>query len=385
MTRLAGIDIAAPPWVVVPVYLLALLLVAALSARLLRRVATRWLTGSPTLPRGEGRAAVAPKVPNIGLPIATAVLIGGIQLVLPELSLPAHLDRWTQSALTIGLVFSCGLALARIAVAGVTEYASRHPSVTPALGVMRVAMRVAVAVLASLMALQSLGVPVTPLLTTLGIGSLAVALALQDTLANFFAGLYLLADRPVRLGDYIKIHDGEEGYVEAIGWRSSRLRTQKNNTVIVPNQKLSQAILTNFALPQPPVAMSIPVTVSYDADPALVETCLQDELTQALAAVSDMHGADVAVRLTDFGESGMVFQCGFSVRDFDAQGRVGHLLRKRLWHRLRQEHIEIAYPQRVIHTAPSARSPSRSGSADPPGERAPDAEPDRAPNPAPGR
>ena len=359
MTRLAGIDIAAPPWVVVPVYLLALLLVAALSARLLRRVATRWLTGSPTLPRGEGRAAVAPKVPNIGLPIATAVLIGGIQLVLPELSLPAHLDRWTQSALTIGLVFSCGLALARIAVAGVTEYASRHPSVTPALGVMRVAMRVAVAVLASLMALQSLGVPVAPLLTTLGVGSLAVALALQDTLANFFAGLYLLAERPVRLGDYIKIHDGEEGYVEAIGWRSSRLRTQKNNTVIVPNQKLSQAILTNFALPAPPVAMSIPVTVSYQADPATVEKHLQEELSQALGELPDMHGTDVAVRLADFGESGLVFHCGFTVRDFDAQARAGHELRKRLFRRLRREGIEIPYPQRVVHLVPAPEASPR--------------------------
>ena len=99
------------------------------------------------------------------------------------------------------------------------------------------------------MALESLGVPVAPLLTTLGIGSLAVALALQDTLANFFAGLHLLADRPVRPGDYIKLHEGEEGFVETIGWRSSRLRTTKNNIVVVPNQKLSQAILTNFHLP----------------------------------------------------------------------------------------------------------------------------------------
>src|SRR5436189_26412 len=102
--------------------------------------------------------------------------------------------------------------------------------------VARVTVRIAVLVLATIMALESLGVPVAPLLTTLGVGSLAVALALQETLANFFAGLYLLADRPVRPGDYIKIHDGEEGFVQAIGWRSSRLRTTKNNIVIVPNQ-----------------------------------------------------------------------------------------------------------------------------------------------------
>src|SRR5206468_2847039 len=83
------------------------------------------------------------------------------------------------------------------------------------------AVRLLVGALAIITALETLGVPVAPLVTTLGVGSLAVALALQETLANFFAGLYLLADRPVRAGDYIKINDaqGEEGYVESIGWR----------------------------------------------------------------------------------------------------------------------------------------------------------------------
>ena len=116
--------------------------------------------------------------------------------------------------------------------------------------------------LAIVTALQSLGVPVAPLLTTLGVGSLAVALALQDTLANFFAGLYLLADRPIGAGDYIKIHDGEEGYVETIGWRSSRLRTGTGNMVIVPNQKLSQAILINYHRPSTAVMMTMTITVA---------------------------------------------------------------------------------------------------------------------------
>src|SRR5262249_48781304 len=150
------------------------------------------------------------------------------------------------------------------------------------------------------------------LLTTLGVGSLAVALALQETLANFFAGLYLLADRPVRTGDYIKIHDGEEGYVEAIGWRSSRLRTPKNNVPIAPNQTLSQAILTHFPLPSPPVSLTVSVSVSYDADPAAVERALGDELSRAASEIPEIKGAQdfgagtVAVRLAELGDSGMV-------------------------------------------------------------------------------
>src|SRR4029077_9665157 len=126
---------------------------------------------------------------------------------------------------------------------------AQHPSFSPALGVARGTTRVVIGAIALVTALQTLGVPVAPLITTLGVGSLAVALALQDTLANFFAGLYLLADRPVGMGDYIKLHDGEEGYVDTIGWRSSRLRTLKGSVVVVPNMKLSQAILTNFHRP----------------------------------------------------------------------------------------------------------------------------------------
>jgi small-conductance mechanosensitive channel len=351
MTRLAGIDVPLPPVVAVPVFLLILLTVAGLVARLTRRLATRWLTGSPQTP--ADRAAPARQL-DLGFPIATAVLATGVQLVMNELALPERLAHQTVSALTVVVVLACALALARIAVAGVTEYAARHPSVAPALGVARVATRVVIGILALLTALQSVGVPVAPLLTTLGVGSLAVALALQDTLANFFAGLYLLADRPVRMGDYIKLHDGEEGYVETIGWRSSRLRTAKNNAVIVPNQKLSQAILTNFHLPALPVTMIIAVTVPYEVEVDAVEAHLLDALTTAGAAIPELHGTDVAVRLGAFTDSGLVFNCIASARDFEAQGRAEHELRKRLLARLRREGVELPYPQRVVHL-PSAK------------------------------
>jgi small-conductance mechanosensitive channel len=198
------------------------------------------------------------------------------------------------------------------------------------------------------MALESLGVPVAPLLTTLGIGSLAVALALQDTLANFFAGLHLLADRPVRPGDYIKVHDGEEGYVETIGWRSSRLRTTKNNIVVVPNQKLSQAILTNFHLPVTSVTMTVALTLAADSDPEAVDRHLNDELAQAVAALGDTHGGKPVVRLADVTEVGQVWNCTFDAKDVEAQALAGHEVRKRLLARLRRENIALAVREMVF-------------------------------------
>ncbi|HSS40229.1 MAG TPA: mechanosensitive ion channel family protein, partial [Polyangia bacterium] len=264
--------------------------------------------------------------------------------------------------LDVAFVFACALVVARIALAAVTEYAAKHPSVKPAVGVARVAVRLLIGALAIIMALDSIGVPVTPLLTTLGVGSLAVALALQETLANFFAGLYLLADRPVRAGDYIKIDAAAgEGYVESIGWRSTRLRTMANNTIIVPNQKLSQAILTNYHLPAAPVGMAVNITIAHHADVGTAETILNDELTRAKAALPALIGGNPAARLADVTEAGQLWACGLEVAEVQLQAPAGHEVRKRLLDRLQREGIPLGVPARLLREA------SQIGEAPPPG------------------
>jgi len=342
MTRVAGIEIALPPELVIPIFLLFLLVVSAIAARLVRSATTRWLGG----PRGDRPDKTPP--PSLGVPIGGAVLMGGLLLILPELALPGRLGRTLTAGFDILFVLACALGISRIAIAALTEYAARNPAVSPALGVSRGIVRIAIAVLAAIMALETLGVPVAPLLTTLGIGSLAVALALQETLANFFAGLHLLADRPVRPGDYIKIHEGEEGFVETIGWRSSRLRTTKNNIVIVPNQKLSQAILTNFHLPVSNVTMTVAITVAVDSDAEAVDKLLNDELGRAVAELDELRGAKPVVRLADITDAGQVWHCILDVKDVESQRLAGHEVRKRLLARLRRERIALAVKEKVF-------------------------------------
>jgi small-conductance mechanosensitive channel len=343
MTRLAGIEIALPPELVLPLFLLVLLVLSAVAARLVRSATTRWLSGP-----GGDRADKTPP-PSLGVPIGGAVLMGGLLLILPELALPGRLGRTLTAGFDILFVLACALGISRIAIAALTEYAGRNPAVSPALGVSRGIVRIAIAVLAAIMALETLGVPVAPLLTTLGIGSLAVALALQETLANFFAGLHLLADRPVRPGDYIKIVDGAEGFVETIGWRSSRLRTTNNNIVIVPNQKLSQAILTNFHLPVSNVTMTVAVTVAVDSDAEAVEKLFNDELGRATVELTELGGdSKPKVRLADITDAGQVWHCVLDVKDVEAQRLAGHEVRKRLLARLRRERIALAVKEKVF-------------------------------------
>jgi small-conductance mechanosensitive channel len=347
--RLAGIFIPAPPEVVLPLFMLALVVLGLLAARAGRGLTSRWLKSKPA----------------VATPVACAVFVGGL-LWVPDLALPGRLGRWLSGTLSVAFVFACALVVSRVAVAAVTEYAASHPSVKPAVVVARVSVRLLIGALAIITALQSVGVPVTPLLTTLGVGSLAVALALQDTLANFFAGLYLLADRPVRNGDYVKINDasGGEGTVDSIGWRSSRLRTLAGNTIIVPNQKLSQAILTNFHLPAPPLGTAVNVTVDHDSDVARVEAALNDELARARDELPALIGGKPAARLADLNEAGQVWACGFEVPDFPSQFAAGHEVRKRVLARLRREGVRLGVPARVVREAPDEdANPPSSGKA----------------------
>jgi small-conductance mechanosensitive channel len=350
VTRLAGIDLAVPPQVAIPALLALLAFAGFFLGRLVTRLLGAWFPGAAEDNRGDDDDRAAP---HVAVPIGLGFFSAGLLLFGADVAPFGPQARWLRGSITVLLVASCAVALTRLAVAGVSEYAARRPALAPASSVARMAVRIVIALLAILTGLQSLGVPVTPLLTTLGIGSLAVALALQDTLANFFSGLYLLADRPVRPGDYIRLAEGDaEGYVDSIGWRASRLRTLKGNTVIVPNQKLSQTILTNYHLPQADMALTVPVTVPFEFDADAVEEHLLDEILQATRELPELLPKAPAVRLVELGESGMVFHCVVRVRDFEAQGRAAHELRKRIVSRLRNEGIALAYPQQVVHEAP---------------------------------
>ncbi|MBI3540614.1 MAG: mechanosensitive ion channel family protein [Deltaproteobacteria bacterium] len=139
--------------------------------------------------------------------------------------------------------------------------------------------------------LNSIGISVTPLIASLGVGSVAVAFALQETLASLFAGLYIVTDHPIRHGDSVRLESGEEGVVESIGWRSSRIRRPSNNTVIIPNSKIANGIITNYSLPSPEMAFSIDVGVDYESDLEKVEKVTLEIAREVMKSIP--VGADV--------------------------------------------------------------------------------------------
>jgi len=208
-----------------------------------------------------------------------------------------------------------------------------------------------VVILGVLVLLNLWGISITPILTALGVGGLAVALALQDTLSNLFAGFYIAVSHQVRLGDYIRLNTGEEGYVTDIGWRSTTIRALANNMFLIPNSKLGQAIVTNFYLPDKRVGVSIQIGVAYDADPDRVERVLLEEAQTAAREIPGMLAEPAPGVSLDpgFGDWSLRFTLGYSVQEFADQFRVSPALRKRILKRLRQEKIDMPFPTRTIY------------------------------------
>lgn len=280
------------------------------------------------------------------------VLATSIYITIATSDLPEKYVNYGLKALYILIILSVTLAVANIAsrlVQSAIEKSSPGVAVT---GLSKAVIKVVILALGVLIILNGLGVSITPMLTALGVGGLAVALALQDSLSNLFAGIHLLMERPIRVGDYIKIGGtNEEGFVSDIGWRTTRLRQPSNNIVVVPNNKLATSIITNYHLPNTNLAFQMPVSVSYESDPDKVEAVLVDELAKAVGEIKGLlaEPASRVLFMPGFGPSSLDFTLICQAAEFTDQVLVQHELRKRIFKRFREEGIEFAFPTRTVY------------------------------------
>ncbi|MDZ4662216.1 MAG: mechanosensitive ion channel family protein [Pseudomonadota bacterium] len=203
-----------------------------------------------------------------------------------------------------------------------------------------------------LVVLDTLGISITPILASLGIGSLAVALAMQDTLNNFFSGLYLLVDRPIRIGDFIKLEDGTEGFVRKVGWRSTQIEMITENLVVIPNSKVASSQLTNYDLPLKDTMVLVPLGVSYGCDLQKVERVTVEVADQILKQIPGGDSSFTPViRYNSFADSSINFNVVLRAHHRTDQQLLIHEFIKALHVRFNSENIEIPFPQRVVHSA----------------------------------
>ncbi|MGH8000108.1 MAG: mechanosensitive ion channel family protein [Brasilonema sp.] len=211
--------------------------------------------------------------------------------------------------------------------------------------------KTAVLVLGTLIVLQTLGVQITPILTTLGVGGLAVGLALQDTLANLFSGFYLIISKQVRTGDYVKLDGGgHEGYVTDITWRNTTIKELSNNVIIVPNSKLASAIFTNYHLPVKEITLTMTVGVSYDSDLEQVEKVTVEVAKEVMKEVApELIANEPYIRFHEFADFSINFMLYMRVNEFFDQRLARHLFIKKLHKCYQKERITIPFPARDVY------------------------------------
>jgi small-conductance mechanosensitive channel len=290
-------------------------------------------------------------IASLRRPLPAWFLLGGLSLAAPVIPMPGDLESGVRKLLVSLFIVSvtlwaAGLASRLLRTAG-NDWGTAG---TPVAGVVRQVVRIAVIAVGVLVVLGTLGISVTPILTTLGIGGLAVALALQDTLANLFAGIHLTLAGTVRVGDFVRLETGEEGFVEDIHWRATRVRTLPNNFVLIPNSRLAQSIVTNYDLPSRDLAVLVEVGVHYASDLEHVErvTCEvgRDVMKTVPGGVPEF---DPFIRYHSFGDSSIGFSVILRARAFTDRFAVKHEFIKTLSRRFAAEGIVIPFPIRAIN------------------------------------
>ncbi|MBI2817124.1 MAG: mechanosensitive ion channel family protein [Acidobacteria bacterium] len=282
-------------------------------------------------------------------PLALLIVISTVWVAGTFSGVPIVQKQSLEQVIRVGVVLAILLFLDRFLRTAIDLYKENLEAVHLTCGFARALARLVVLILGSLVILDTLRISITPLLASLGVGGLAIGLALQGTLSNLFAGMQIISDRPIRVGDFIQLESGEEGYVTEIGWRATRIRMLPNNTVIIPNSKLADSVLKNYYLPDQELAVLVNVGVSYDSDLAQVERVT---IAVAKAIQETVPGAvpefEPFIRYHTFDSSSINFTVIMRAREFVDNYLMKHEFIKRLHMRYRQENIVIPFPIRTL-------------------------------------
>jgi small-conductance mechanosensitive channel len=247
-------------------------------------------------------------------------------------------------------ILSVTLVISNIATKLVRIYSGKVEASLPVSSLTQNLTKAVIIGIGILIILNNLGISITPLLTALGVGGLAVALALQDTLSNLFSGFYISLARQIRVGDFIKLENGDEGYVLDIGWRATRVKMLPNNVVVIPNNKLAQSVITNYYLPDKELAVLVQVGVHYNSDLKKVEKVTVEVAREVMKEVTGgVPNFEPFIRYHTFGDSSINFTVILRTKEFVDQYLVKHEFIKRLHERYKKEGIVIPYPIRTVN------------------------------------
>ena len=283
-----------------------------------------------------------------GVPVSLCLVVG-LYWIVNTINIIEPLTRLFSYILFTVII----LSITRVAARTINGFLSLHIESSqqklPKTTLLNTILNVVIYAMGVLVVLQYYGISIAPILTAMGVGGMAAALALQETLANIFSGLHLILSKQLRLDDYIKLSTGEEGRVTDITWRFTTIvPAGGGNMIVIPNQKIASSNITNYSMPRKDIVISIPVGVAYDSDLDKVERVTLDVAKEVMAQIDKDVKMEPAVRFHTFGESSIDFNVVLHSSYFEHQFLLKHEFIKALTRRYREEGIEIPYPTRTV-------------------------------------
>lgn len=338
-----------PVWILVPViyflWVTVLLFVKRICFKTLQRLASRTKTQLDDI-----------FVQSADLPLNLLIFTSGgafVEQLIPSLasgSANAPLTNYFLVGFKAATIIAIVLFIDRFSNALFANYSGKIEILHTSGGIARGFIRILVISLGFLILLDSFGVSITPIIASLGIGSLAVALALQPTLENFFSGVQIIIDKPLQVGHFIQLESGEEGYVHKIGWRSTWIRLPTNNIVVIPNSKMVNSKILNYNYPDKELSIKLDVGVHYASDLEKVEKVTCEVAKEILANTQGgVKEFEPFIRFHTFADSSINFWVVLRAKEFKDVHLVKHEFIKRLQKRYAQEKITIPFPIRAIN------------------------------------
>ncbi len=292
---------------------------------------------------------LAPLIAHVSIPLAIAGVVVGVQGALVRFGVTKPWVYHVFVSVLVALGAYCLIAVTSIMVkewllvfVRKTKTRADDNFVPLVQGV----VKLLILVLAFALILSQWGVHVGPLIAGLGIAGLAIGLALQGTMANIISGISLILDETYNVGDVVKLDTGEIGEVIHIGLRSTKILTEDQQLMTLPNSTIANSKLINYSLPTPNLRIVLDVGVAYGSRVDKVRKVLLGSL-KGVEEISDRPAP--VVHFKEMGESSINFQLKFFIDDYRDRHEVRSEALRRVYENLQLAGIEIPYPTRSVY------------------------------------
>ena len=287
---------------------------------------------------------------KLSKPVLLIILFSGVYTALKSLTFLNEHYQWIDGGIFVIITLLSALLVSNIVSIVMLGYLKVRKGFERPPGLLSKTLSAIIFVIAIIIILGYFKLDITPMIAGVGLGALAIGLALQSTLTNFFAGVHILSDQPIRVGDFIELDKDTYGVVEDIGWRSTRIRMLTDNLLIIPNGKLAENNIINYSMPKQDFSIWIPCGVAYESDLKKVERVTLEVSREIQKTVEGaVKDYEPVFRYKEFGDSNINFIAVLRIRDPMSRFVVRNEFIKALKERFNKENIEISWPVRKIY------------------------------------